>query len=138
MTDTVCRDAQWRRLAGAGRWDLLVVGGGALGLGTALECRRRGLSVALVEQHDFASGTSSRSTKLIHGGVRYLEQGDLKLVRDALRQRRELVVRYPEIVRPLPFHYSNGEHLSPLLLSARPAAVRLVGGQAKPTPIVRA
>ncbi|HET9378661.1 MAG TPA: FAD-dependent oxidoreductase, partial [Chthoniobacterales bacterium] len=68
-------------------WDCLVIGGGATGLGAALEAASRGYQVLLVERYDFAKGTSSRSTKLVHGGVRYLEQGDIALVRGALRER---------------------------------------------------
>ncbi|MEX2542372.1 MAG: FAD-dependent oxidoreductase [Trueperaceae bacterium] len=90
-------------------FDLLVVGGGATGAGVALDGVSRGLSVALVESDDFAAGTSSRSTKLIHGGVRYLEKavkefdrGQLALVRDALRERAVLLRIAPHLARPLP------------------------------------
>ena len=74
-------------LAQAPQRDLVVIGGGATGLGVALDAAARGLVVALVEADDFAKGTSSRTTKLVHGGVRYLAQGNVKLVRDALRER---------------------------------------------------
>ncbi len=85
-------------------FDLLVVGGGVTGAGIALDAATRGLSVALVEQDDFAAGTSSRSSKLIHGGLRYLEQRDFGLVREALRERRLLLTRIaPHLVRPVPF-----------------------------------
>jgi len=84
-------------------FDLLVVGGGATGLGVALEAAQRGLDVALVESHDFASGTSSRSTKLLHGGVRYLAQGQLSLVREALTERAALLKLAPHLAQPLPF-----------------------------------
>lgn len=67
-------------------WDLIVIGGGATGLGTALDASSRGLKTLLLEQSDFAKGTSSRSTKLIHGGVRYLAQGNIGLVIEALRE----------------------------------------------------
>jgi len=73
------------------RFDILVVGGGITGVGIALDAATRGLSVALVEARDIASGTSSRSSKLIHGGLRYLEMLDLGLVREALRERRLLL-----------------------------------------------
>ena len=72
------------RLAEPVRYDLAVVGGGATGLGVALDAAQRGHRVLLVEAHDFAKGTSSRATKLVHGGVRYLAQGDIQLVREAL------------------------------------------------------
>lgn len=86
--------------------DVLVVGGGITGAGAALDAASRGLRVGLVESRDLAAGTSSRSSKLIHGGLRYLEQGDFKLVREALRERDLLVSRLaPHLVRPLPFLY---------------------------------
>jgi len=83
--------------------DLVVIGGGATGLGVALDAAARGLSVALVEAEDFAKGTSSRATKLVHGGVRYLAQGNLKLVREALHERTRLLRNAPHLVQPLPF-----------------------------------
>ncbi len=86
--------------------DVLVVGGGVTGAGTALDAATRGLSVGLVEARDLAAGTSSRSSKLIHGGLRYLEQGNLALVREALRERGLLLGRLcPHLVRPVPFLY---------------------------------
>ena len=95
-------------LARLGRedFDLLVIGGGINGVGVALDAITRGLKVALVEANDFASGTSSRSSKLIHGGLRYLEQYDFKLVREAL-QERELMVSTlaPHLVKPVAFLY---------------------------------
>ena len=75
------------RKLGADQFDVLVIGGGATGLGTAVDAANRGYKTALVEAHDWAKGTSSRSTKLVHGGVRYLEQLDLALVMEALRER---------------------------------------------------
>jgi glycerol-3-phosphate dehydrogenase len=86
------------------RFDLLVVGGGITGVGIALDAATRGLSVALVEAHDIAWGTSSRSSKLIHGGLRYLEMLDFGLVHEALRERRLLLTALaPHLVRPVPF-----------------------------------
>jgi glycerol-3-phosphate dehydrogenase len=85
-------------------FDVLVVGGGVVGAGIALDAVSRGLSVALVEARDLAAGTSSRSSKLIHGGLRYLEQLDFRLVREALKERGLLVTRLaPHLVRPVPF-----------------------------------
>ena len=78
-------------LAHAGVVDLAIVGGGATGLGVALDAALRGYSVALLESHDFAGGTSSRSTKLLHGGVRYLAQGNVALVREALHERQSIL-----------------------------------------------
>src|SRR4051794_4248765 len=84
-------------------FDLVVVGGGITGAGVALDAASRGYSVALVEKSDFAAGTSSRSSKLIHGGLRYLQNFDLGLVREALLERSLLVKLAPHLVRPLPF-----------------------------------
>jgi glycerol-3-phosphate dehydrogenase len=84
-------------------FDLVVVGGGITGAGVALDAATRGYSVALVERDDFASGTSSRSSKLIHGGLRYLQNFDLGLVREALLERSLLVKLAPHLVKPLPF-----------------------------------
>ena len=84
-------------------WDVLVIGGGATGLGVALDAASRGLKTALVEQSDFAKGTSSRSTKLIHGGFRYLKQGNIALVRESLRERGLLLRNAPHLVHPLAF-----------------------------------
>ncbi len=85
------REEMLERARESGRvWDILVIGGGATGAGAALDAASRGYSVLLLEQHDFGKGTSSRSTKLVHGGVRYLEQGNLSLVMDALRERETL------------------------------------------------
>ena len=86
----------------AERFDVLVIGGGITGAGVALDAASRGYSVALVEQADYASGTSSRSSKLVHGGLRYLQNFDLGLVREALLERRLMVRLAPHLVRPLP------------------------------------
>ena len=105
VLDARGRDAEIQALA-AGPLDVLVIGGGITGAGAALDAASRGLRVGLVESRDLASGTSSRSSKLIHGGLRYLEQGDFKLVREALRERDLLVSRLaPHLVRPVPFLY---------------------------------
>ena len=99
------RQQAWERLDG-GRVDVLVVGGGVTGAGVALDAVTRGLSTALVESRDFASGTSSRSSKLFHGGLRYLEQMDFQLVREALRERDLMVQTLaPHLVRPVSFLY---------------------------------
>ena len=83
--------------------DLLVIGGGITGAGIARDAAMRGLRTILVDQHDLGFGTSSRSSRLIHGGLRYLEEGDLKLVFEALRERKVLLTTAPHLVRPLPF-----------------------------------
>ncbi len=91
------------RLAQRGTWDLAIVGGGATGLGVALDAAARGFKVVLVESLDFAKGTSSRATKLVHGGVRYLAQGNIGLVREALHERTTLLHNAPHLAQPLPF-----------------------------------
>jgi glycerol-3-phosphate dehydrogenase len=105
VLDARDRGAMLSRLA-AERFDVLVVGGGITGAGAALDAASRGLRVALVEARDLASGTSSRSSKLIHGGLRYLEQFDFKLVYEALRERDLLVSKLaPHLVKPVSFLY---------------------------------
>ncbi|MEW6616774.1 MAG: glycerol-3-phosphate dehydrogenase/oxidase [Thermodesulfobacteriota bacterium] len=84
-------------------WDFVVIGGGATGLGIAVEAASRGFRVVLLEQNDFAAGTSSRSTKLIHGGVRYLQQGNISLVLESLKERGILKRNAPHLVHDLPF-----------------------------------
>lgn len=84
-------------------WDIIVIGGGATGVGCALDAVSRGYDVLLLEQHDFGKGTSSRSTKLIHGGVRYLRQGNISLVREALKERGILLRNAPQIVHAQEF-----------------------------------
>ncbi|MEI7923726.1 MAG: FAD-dependent oxidoreductase [Planctomycetota bacterium] len=104
MSATMNRKEQWDRLEGrVGQVDLLIIGGGATGLGAAVDAAKRGLSVVLVERDDFAAGTSSRSTKLVHGGVRYLRQGQVSLVRDSLRERGRLLNNAPGLVHKLRF-----------------------------------
>src|SRR6478672_2293619 len=99
------RREAWDQL-GARELDVLVVGGGVTGAGVALDAATRGLRTGLVEARDFASGTSSRSSKLFHGGLRYLEQLNFSLVREALHERELMLTRLaPHLVRPLPFLY---------------------------------
>ena len=97
------RAALLDRLRSGERWDMVVIGGGATGLGCAVDAAARGYKVLLLESHDFAQGTSSRSTKLIHGGVRYLAQGNIALVREALLERTRLLRNAPAIVTPQRF-----------------------------------
>ena len=84
-------------------FDVLVIGGGITGAGVALDAAARGLRTALVERHDFASGTSSKSSKMVHGGLRYLQQRDFRLVYEALHERQRLLENAPHLVAPLPF-----------------------------------
>ena len=97
------REQAWERL-GSEQFDVVVIGGGVVGAGAALDAATRGLKVALVEARDFASGTSSRSSKMFHGGLRYLEQLEFGLVREALHERElSLTTLAPHLVKPLPF-----------------------------------
>jgi len=90
-------------------WDMVIIGGGAVGMGVAVDAASRGYDVLLVEQHDFGKGTSSRSTKLVHGGVRYLEQGAVTLVMEALKERGILRQNAPHLVSDLAFVVPNYE-----------------------------
>jgi glycerol-3-phosphate dehydrogenase len=102
------RTEMWRRIdAHPKPWDMIVVGGGATGVGVAIDAASRGYDVLLLEQSDFGKGTSSRSTKLAHGGVRYLEQGNIGLVMEALKERGLLLQNAPHIVHDLAFVVPN-------------------------------
>ena len=105
------RSQAWRQL-GDREFDVLVVGGGVTGAGAALDAVTRGLNTALVEARDFASGTSSRSSKLFHGGLRYLEQMNFSLVAEALHERELMLTRVaPHLVKPVPFLYPLQHHV---------------------------
>ena len=101
------RDESVAALQAGEKFDVVIVGGGATGLGTAVDAASRGYRVALIEGADFAHGTSSRSTKLVHGGVRYLRQGNVKLVFEALRERGRLTQNAPHLVRDRAFVIPN-------------------------------
>src|SRR2546428_9109429 len=102
------REEMWGRVAQhRGPWDMIIVGGGATGVGIAIDAASRGYDVLLLEQSDFGKGTSSRSTKLVHGGVRYLEQGNVSLVLEALQERGLLLQNAPHLVRNLGFVVPN-------------------------------
>jgi glycerol-3-phosphate dehydrogenase len=113
------RQEMWDRLGG--QVDVLVIGGGVTGAGIARDAAQRGLKVALVEQHDLAFGTSSRSSKLVHGGLRYLEQGELGLVFEAVSERRILLDIAPHLVHPLAF-------LFPVFRSSRQPLWKIASG----------
>ncbi|MFB0950626.1 MAG: FAD-dependent oxidoreductase, partial [Halioglobus sp.] len=90
------RKALWKTLQqGDSNWDMVIVGGGIIGAGILREAARRGIKALLVEQQDFASGTSSRSSKMVHGGLRYISHGDIKLTRDSLSERERLLREVP-------------------------------------------
>ncbi len=102
------RDAMLKKLHEENEpWDVIIIGGGATGLGAAVDSASRGYRTLLLEQHDFAKGTSSRSTKLIHGGLRYLQQGNIGLVAESLRERGLLCENAPHLVTHLPFLVPN-------------------------------
>lgn len=102
------RDESLQRIAGQrDPWDIAVIGGGATGMGIAVDAASRGYSVVLLEQSDFGKGTSSRSTKLVHGGVRYLQQGNISLVMEALKERGLLLQNAPHLVHDLEFIVPN-------------------------------
>ena len=130
------REGAWQRL-GSEQFDVVVIGGGVVGVGTALDAATRGLRVALVEARDFAAGTSSRSSKLFHGGLRYLEQLEFGLVREALRERELMLTRLaPHLVKPVSFLYPLKHRFwerpytaSGLVLYDRMGGARSVPGQ---------
>ena len=101
-------------------WDMLVIGGGATGAGVALDATTRGYNVLLLERHDFGKGTSSRSTKLVHGGVRYLAQGQIHLVWEALHERGLLLKNAPHVVHDLPFVVPAYRMVGEAVLWSRP------------------
>src|ERR671932_2271239 len=105
------RSAALTAMRAAPELDVLIVGGGVVGAGAALDAVTRGLTTAIVEARDWASGTSSRSSKLIHGGLRYLEMLDFGLVREALRERGLILSRLaPHLARPVKFLYPLRHH----------------------------
>lgn len=104
------RETSLKRVAASRElWDIAIIGGGATGVGIAVDAASRGYSVVLLERHDFGKGTSSRSTKLVHGGVRYLQQGNVSLVMEALKERGLLRANAPHLVRDLEFVVPNYE-----------------------------
>jgi glycerol-3-phosphate dehydrogenase len=122
------REAALERMANE-VFDVVVIGAGSTGAGAAVDAATRGLSTALVEARDFAAGTSSRSSKLIHGGLRYLEQGELGLVREALRERSLLLnTLAPHLVRPVPFLYPLKEHYERAYVGAGMVLYDSLGG----------
>src|SRR6478609_9587139 len=97
------RSSMLQQLGDVPEWDIIIIGGGATGLGAAVDAASRGYKTLLAEQADFSKGTSSRSTKLVHGGVRYLAQGNIKMVREALRERGLLLKNAPHVCHNLSF-----------------------------------
>ena len=97
------RSVHKERVKSQSQWDVVIIGGGASGLGIAVDAANRGYRTLLLERHDFAKGTSSRSTKLVHGGVRYLQNGDVSLVIEALKERGIMKQNAPHLVRDMSF-----------------------------------
>ena len=97
------RDVSLKNLSRTDQWDIIIIGGGASGLGAAVDAAKRGYKTLLLEKNDFAKGTSSRSTKLVHGGVRYLQNGDISLVIEALKERGTLKRNAPQLVKDMSF-----------------------------------
>ena len=97
------RDVSLKNLSRTDQWDIIIIGGGASGLGAAVDAARRGYKTLLLEKNDFAKGTSSRSTKLVHGGVRYLQNGDISLVIEALKERGTMKRNAPQLVKDMSF-----------------------------------
>src|SRR5437899_10612164 len=115
------------------RFQVVVIGGGINGVAIARECARAGRRTLLVEQHDFASGTTSRSTRIIHGGLRYLEHAEIGLVRESLRERGRLVRKKPHLVHPMRFVLALDEksRSSALLVRAGLWSYRRLGGRGR-------
>src|SRR4051812_28128742 len=124
------RQGLLKQLGQRRKWDVAIIGGGATGLGVALDAAARGYSVVLVESHDFAKGTSSRATKLVHGGVRYLAQGNIALVREALHERTTLLANAPHIAQPLAFVVPAYSYSDLAMYSAGLKAYDLLAGRA--------
>jgi glycerol-3-phosphate dehydrogenase len=124
------RANQWAQAGQIDSFDVTVIGGGATGLGVALDAALRGFSVLLLESHDFGGGTSSRSTKLLHGGVRYLAQGNISLVREALAERTTVMHIAPHLAQPLPFVMPSYQWWQTPFYGAGLKAYDLLAGQA--------
>jgi len=107
QTSFTDRESLWQLLKqeSGGQWDVIIVGGGIIGAGVLREAARRGLKALLVEQRDFAWGTSSRSSKMVHGGLRYLSQGDLKLTRHSVQERERLIEEAPGLVERIGYYF---------------------------------
>lgn len=106
------REAAWSRLVNE-KWDLLIIGGGITGAGVAREAARRGLKTALIEQRDYAWGTSSRSSKMVHGGLRYIAQGDIRLTWHSLTERERLLIEAPGLVSRMGYWFAHYRHVFP-------------------------
>jgi glycerol-3-phosphate dehydrogenase len=123
------REELFRRIRNAGEWDYIIVGGGATGLGTALEAVSRGYKTLLLEACDFGKATSSRSTKLVHGGVRYLQQGNVKLVLEALRERGRMLRNAPHLAHRQSFVVPAYQFLDMALYGAGLTLYDLMAGK---------
>lgn len=122
------RDNQLLQLKKQSVWDVIIIGGGASGLGVAVDCASRGYRTLLLEAYDFAKGTSSRSTKLLHGGVRYLAQGDIALVREALRERSRIIENAAHLSKKQAFIITEKRWLNALYYVVGLSAYDLLSG----------
>lgn len=101
------RQALWQRMASESSWDLVVIGGGIVGVAVLREAARAGLKVLLVEKQDISAGTSSKSSKMVHGGLRYIASGDFAITRDSVRERQRLLQQAPGLVEPLAYLFAD-------------------------------
>ncbi|WP_370218315.1 FAD-dependent oxidoreductase [Thalassolituus sp.] len=104
------RESGWTRIQAGSQWDIIIAGGGITGAGVAREAARRGLKVLLVDRQDFSWGTSSRSSKMVHGGLRYIAQGDVRTTLHSVRERERLMLEAPGLVDLMPYmmpHYEG-------------------------------
>src|SRR5947207_12414428 len=115
------------------RFHVVIIGGGINGVAIARECARAGKRTLLIEQHDFAAGTTSRSTRIIHGGLRYLEHGEIGLVRNSLRERQRLLRERPHLVHPIHFLLALDDNSRRNALTVRTGLwlYRMIGGPAR-------
>src|SRR5437764_12484319 len=115
------------------RFHVVIIGGGINGVAIARECARAGKRTLLIEQHDFAAGTTSRSTRIMHGGLRYLEHGEIGMVRESLRERQRLLRERPHLVHPIHFllALNQGSRRSALSIRTGLWLYRMIGGPAR-------